>query len=192
MPPLPQTPPHTSVARSQQEPSGGSHGFLSPTAAPAPPSPPRSLPPGAVGVSGEPRSSRKEGRRPCHLQFTLQSTVQSQWQKQKQWKVHSLLTIAARAPWHGREAPVAPRPLTSSPSGSWLVQWVMDTPSSRQMGFATSIFNETSQLTYQNPPVHLIPAIPGSPARLPRPCVGSACGPRGHLGCVRGGPPMLL
>lgn len=58
-----------------------------------------------------------------HLQVTLQSTVQAQWQRQKQWKVHSLLTITGRAPGAVHTVPLASQPLTSSSSAAWLEQW---------------------------------------------------------------------
>lgn len=48
--------------------------------------------------SGEEPPVRSGEEAPRHLQLTLQSTVQWQWQKQKQWKVHSLLTIPGRPP----------------------------------------------------------------------------------------------
>lgn len=63
---------------------------------PAPPTPPPPPPPEQLGTKGEACEEQEGGRGPRHLQFTLQSTVQSQWQKQKQWKVHSLLTITGR------------------------------------------------------------------------------------------------
>lgn len=58
--------------------------------APAPP------PPAPGSGRGGPGGAGRRGRGSRHLQLTLQSTVQSQWQKQKQWKVHSLLTITGR------------------------------------------------------------------------------------------------
>lgn len=45
-------------------------------------------------------------------------------------------------------------------------------PASRQMDFTASIFNEASQLTYQNPPVYLIPTSSGALEEGPDPSWG--------------------
>lgn len=59
------------------------------------------------------------GRGSRHLQCTLQRMVQRQWQRQEQWKVHSLLTISGPR-GAVREAPLASCPLTSPSSAAGL------------------------------------------------------------------------
>lgn len=135
--------------------------------------------PQQLAAAGEAGRSRKKGR-PRHLQFTLQSTVQSQWQRQKQWKAHSLLTITGRPPGAVREAcsshpghlPLLPQPpglcsgkLICQPAAKWA---------------SASIFNEAFQLTYCNPPVYPIPASSGGPGGVSRPP-----GPAHSLGDTR-------
>lgn len=101
-----------------------------------------------------------------HLQFTLQSTVQSQWQKQKQWKVHSLLTITGRplgAVREARSSHPGHLPLLPQLPGSCSGKPILRRPSD---GLHASIFNVASRLTYQNPPVYLIPGSPGARGRV--------------------------
>lgn len=61
-------------------------------------------------------------------------------------------------------------------------------PASRQMGFTVSIFNEASQLTYQNPPAYLIPASSGGCGEVSRPLWGQLTGP-GDSRCLPEEPP---
>lgn len=85
------------------KPSMGQWQVLGPEVQSALPSPHSHPNPNSWAKEGP---GEQEGGRRRHLQFTLQSTVQSQWQRQKQWKVHSLLTIRP-GPWaqSGRRAP---------------------------------------------------------------------------------------
>lgn len=127
-----------------------------------PPFPPQ---PPTAGAEGGTLGSRKEGGA-RHLQFTLQSTVQSQWQKQKQWKVHSLLTITGRplgAVPEARSSHPGHLPLLPLLPGSCSGKPILGRPSD---GLHASIFNAASQLTYQNPPVYPIPGSPGGPGRV--------------------------
>lgn len=146
------------------------------TLPPLPPQPP------TAEAEGGALGSRKEGGA-RHLQFTLQSTVQSQWQKQKQWKVHSLLTITGRPLGAVREACSSHPghlPLLPQLPGSCSGKPILGRPSD---GLHASIFNAASQLTYQNPPVYSIPGSPGGPGEgLPEEtsCHGSPLVPCGR------------
>lgn len=63
---------------------------------------------------------------------------------------------------------------------------VTDMLSCGQVGFTLSIFNEASQLTYQNPPGYLIPAMLMGPEGLCRPPAAA-----GLPGVYLKGPPDL-
>lgn len=63
---------------------------------------------------------------------------------------------------------------------------VTDMLSCGQVGFTLSIFNEASQLTYQNPPGYLIPACFMGPEGLCRPPAAA-----GLPGVYLKGPPSL-
>lgn len=78
--------------------------------------------------------------------------MQSQWQKQKQWKVHSLLTITGGT--LGASGRCASRILATYPSFRSRLALAVGNRSAGgcQMGFAASIFNAASRPTYQSPP----------------------------------------
>lgn len=82
---------------------------------------------------------KREGRG-LPSQCTLQRMVPRQWQRQEQWKVHSLLTISG--PRGSRPGlALASCPLTSPSSAAGLGSG-KPIAGSRLMGFTASIFNE--------------------------------------------------
>ena len=110
------------------------------------------------------------GRGSRHLQFTLQRTVQ--WQRTAGAEaVEGPLPAGHRGPGSrlgAHRLPPAHSPLLLPPPA-----WALGNryASSRLMGFTVSIFNEASQPTYQNPPVHLIPESSGAWGGGARPLV---------------------
>lgn len=89
----------------------------------------------------------------------------------------SLLTTAGPrgAVREAHRSPPAHSPLLPPP-----LAWALGNryAGSRLTGFTASIFNEASQPTYQNPPVHLIAESSGAHGGGARPLVGPARGPR--------------
>lgn len=115
--------------------------------------------------------------------------MQSQWQKQKQWKVHSLLTIAGGPLAASRRR--APRILATYLSSRSRPALAVGNRSAGgcQTGFAASIFNALpGRPIGALPPAHPTPAARWGPWRR-QVCVALRLSPRARGWCRVGAEP---